>query len=54
MFENVNYAESNYENVVVISEGTEIKFKITVKGHSGFGFSIKSDRGYEIIKNLYA
>lgn len=44
----------DYNNVLVCQEGTAIKINIVSKGHTGFGFSIKSETGEWIVEHLYA
>lgn len=43
----------DYDNIVVCQEDTAIAFDIQVKGHNGFGFSIKPDKGDYICEDLY-
>lgn len=49
-----NNTYSSYDHVVVCEENSAIQFKISAKGRSGFGFSIKPDKGEYIVEKLYA
>lgn len=43
----------DYDNVVLCQKDTAIEFGIKVKGHNGFGLSIKPDKGDYVCDNLY-